>query len=116
MSAVGITAFVLLMAAVPVDFIEKFGFHLGLGVGVGFLAAGTKALRNKYRNLGVLIVYCALAMIAVAGLATPKASWQPVPSTTFQQPLLAPWWVSSPAWKTMTTRRSAPPVLTGKSR
>ena len=72
MSAVGITAFVLLMAAVPVDFIEKFGFHLGLGVGVGFLAAGTKALRNKYRNLGVLIVYCALAMIAVAGLATPR--------------------------------------------
>ena len=34
------------MAAVPVDFIEKFGFHLGLGVGVGFLAAGTKALRE----------------------------------------------------------------------
>ena len=71
MAAVGIAAFVVLMAAVPVDFIEKFGFHLGLGVGVGFLAAGTKALRNRYRNLGVLIVYCALAMIAVAGLATP---------------------------------------------
>ena len=73
MAAVGIAVFVVLMAAVPVDFIEKFGFHLGLGVGVGFLAAGTKALRNRYRNLGVLIVYCALAMIAVAGLATPQA-------------------------------------------
>ena len=73
MSAVGIAAFVLLMAAIPFDYIEKFGFHLGLGVGVGFLAAGTKALRNKYRNLGVLLVYCALAMIAVAGLATPQS-------------------------------------------
>ena len=73
MSAVGITVFVLLMAAVPVDYIEKFGFHLGLGVGVGFLAAGTKALRNKYRNLGVLLVYCGLAMLAVAGLATPQS-------------------------------------------
>ena len=73
MSAVGITVFVLLMAAVPVDYIEKFGFHLGLGVGVGFLAAGTKALRNKYRNLGVLLVYCGLTMLAVAGLATPQS-------------------------------------------
>ena len=58
MSAVGITVFVLLMARFRSTYIEKFGFHLGLGVGVGFLAAGTKALRNKYRNLGVLLVYC----------------------------------------------------------
>ena len=47
MAAVGIAAFVVLMAAVPVDFIEKFGFHLGLGVGVGFLAAGTKGAAKQ---------------------------------------------------------------------
>ena len=69
----GITAMGLTLAIYPADYIEKFGFSVAIGLGVGFLANGVKALVAEYGNLAVLVVYCGIVLVLSAALGTPKA-------------------------------------------
>lgn len=71
--AVGLTIFALVLALAPIAGVEKFGFQVGLGVGLYLVTTSGKAMGSQYGNLGVLLVYGGLASILAAVLATPTA-------------------------------------------
>ena len=71
LAAVGILVFVLLVACVPFEHIEKFGFLVGTGFGVYFILTAGKAIGNEFGNLGVLMLFCGLLMLLAAIFMTP---------------------------------------------
>ena len=71
LAAVMSLVFVLVIAAASFDHIEKFGFLVATGLGVYFIVTAGKAIRNEFGNLGVLLLFCGLAMLTAGLFATP---------------------------------------------
>ena len=68
-----IFGFVIVMVLAPVDHVEKFGFTLAMGFGIGYLGVGGKALMSKFSNLAVVMCACGVAMLGSAALETPPS-------------------------------------------
>ena len=66
--AVFLLAFV--MAVVPLDHVEKAGFMLASGFGVGYFVSGAKALRGGFSSLGLLMAILGVILFMSAWLAT----------------------------------------------
>ena len=65
--------FVALMAGIPIEHLEKFGFLIGTALGVFFLLTSGKAARQGNRNLGMFMFTAGLMMVVMALALTPKA-------------------------------------------
>ena len=70
-TAVALTVFALIVAIHPHTDVEKFGYMIAMGFGVGFLVTGAKAMVAEFANLSVLLVILGVAMILAAIFGTP---------------------------------------------
>ena len=71
--ALVLTAFSLSLAIYPMDSIEKFGYLIAMGFGVGFLVAGAKSMMAEFGNLAVLMAVLGVAQVLAAVFATPDS-------------------------------------------
>ena len=74
MAAVITLMFAFAVSIAPMDYVDKFGFGIASGAGVYFLMTGGKAINNAFGNLGVLMIFCAFAMLAMAVFFTSKVT------------------------------------------
>lgn len=70
--ALGAAVFALLLAMDTTPAVEKLGFTLGMGLGIGYIAVAAKAfLGGRYSNLGLLMGVLGLLMVYVSITNTP---------------------------------------------
>ena len=76
MAWIVVAVFVLgmVVALVPVAYVEKPGFMLASGLGVLFFVGGVKALSGEFSRLAVLLTFFGVALIGSAWLATPPSA------------------------------------------
>ena len=67
-----IFTFTMLMVIYPVEHVEKFGWILGTGFGLGFVGTATKALMSQRGSLALHLAVMGLVMLGAAVFGTPK--------------------------------------------
>ena len=68
-----LAAFAITMALYPDAGVEKFGYMMAMGFGVGFMVAGTKAIMAEFGNLAVLLAGLGIAMVISGIFGTPDS-------------------------------------------
>ena len=69
--AVMLAVFAISTAVYPDAGVEKFGYMMAMGLGVGFLIAGGKAMMAEFGNISVLLAGLGIVMVLAAIFGTP---------------------------------------------
>ena len=71
--AMVIFSFALTVALLPHAPIEKFGYMMAMGFGVGMVVSGVKAMGAQFGNLSVLLAILGFNLILAAVVFTPSS-------------------------------------------
>ena len=81
--------FVLTINILPMAWVDKFSFQMAMGLAVFFLAVASKATRNEYKNLSVLLFGVALSMVVIAIVFTSELTLIASSLEDMSNPLIA---------------------------